>query len=88
MPGISQAYAWEATHPLNGKKVYGYVGVFSVTAAIQANELRDVFDSLKGSRGGAGISNVRPDRSKSNGKAPGKGGGRTGGGSGAEGEDP
>ena len=84
MPGITPVYTWRFQHPLSGKTTYGWVGKLSVSDALAANELRDMFDEIAGSRGGAGISGRRPaPPSRPKPGAP-AGGGR---GSGAGGEE-
>ena len=87
MPGISQIHTWEFKHPLSNKTTYGWVGKMSVTDALDANQLRDVFNEVGGSKGGKGISNRRPKKTPRP-SDPASGGGGTGGGAGVEGEDP
>jgi hypothetical protein len=87
MPGISQIHTWEFKHPLSNKTTYGWVGKMSVTDALDANQLRDVFNEVAGSKGGKGISNRRPKKTPRP-SDPASGGGGTGGGAGVEGEDP
>lgn len=60
MVGGSEVYSWKAQHPLSGKVTCGSVYVFSVSAAIEANKLRHLFDETKASQGGRGLYD-RPD---------------------------
>ncbi len=87
MPGITPVYSWQFQHPLSGKVTYGWVGKLSVSDALAANELRDTFNEIAGSQGGAGISGRRPAPSGRPSTVSPPGGGR-GSGAGAEGEDP
>ena len=87
MPGIAPVYTWKFQHPLSGKTTYGWVGKLSVSDALAANELRDIFNEVGGSQGGAGISGRRPAPPSRPKPATPAGGGR-GSGAGAEGEGP
>ena len=65
MPGIQTIHNWSTTDPRSGETIAGVVLKWSLGDSIQANVLRDQMNSLGGSRGGAGTSNLRPKPSSS-----------------------
>jgi len=74
MPGMSEAFSWEASHPQTDLPVYGVVMQWSVADALKANALRDRFAKDAGSRGGRGIADRRPPSAAGAGGAGGTGG--------------
>lgn len=74
MPGMSEAFSWEASHPQTDLPIYGVVMQWSVADALQANMWRDRFTKDAGSRGGRGIADRRPPNSGGTGGAGGTGG--------------
>lgn len=88
MPGGLRTFRWKMRHPLSAKTTVGVVYVYSVSGALEANKLRDMFKAAGGAAGGAGISNKRPSEAPSPQKPEQKrplGGGS---GTGAEGDEP
>lgn len=74
MPGMSEAFSWEASHPQSDRPVYGVVMQWSVADALKANAWRDRFSQDAGSRGGRGIADRRPPNAAGSGGAGGTGG--------------
>ena len=65
MPGIQTIHNWSTTDTRSGETIAGVVLKWSLGDAMQANVLRDQMNSLGGSRGGVGTSNLRPKTSSS-----------------------
>ena len=60
MPGIGTAYNWSSVDPRSGETIVGVVLKWNLGSAMNANVLRDQMTSMGGSKGGAGVSNLRP----------------------------
>jgi hypothetical protein len=60
MPGIGTAHNWNTVDPRSGETIVGVVLKWNLGSAMNANVLRDQMSSMGGSKGGAGVSNLRP----------------------------
>jgi hypothetical protein len=88
MPGGLRSFRWKMKHPLSPKVTVGVVYVYSVSEALNANKIRDMFKAAGGSAGGAGISTKRPAEAPAPTKPEQKRPLSGGSGAGAEGDEP
>jgi len=60
MPGISTVRQWAGVDPRSGENIAGIIMAWNLGSAMDANVLRDQLSANAGSKGGRGVSDMRP----------------------------